>query len=200
MPRVGEVTARQASHMADLKPVARTNYNRFIAVDPGKSGGLVCLGATGAVLDMKAIGGMTLHDLWGWFVLYSATCAPDYDDNPIAVIEKVGGFIGAEAGESGTEAGSDQKGRGHTMFAFGAIAGQLEMGLVAAGIPFEKVTPQKWVKCLNIPPRKKTETKTQWKNRLKGIAQQMFPSVAHRITLAVSDALLMAEYLRRMST
>jgi hypothetical protein len=81
------------------------------------------------------------------------------------------------------------------MFNFGANYGALRMALTAAGIPFEEVVPGVWQRGLNIPPRKKTEGKTAWKNRLKAKAQQLFPSV--KITLATADALLIAEFCRR---
>ena len=80
------------------------------------------------------------------------------------------------------------------MFKFGMSYGGLRMALVAAGIPFTAVTPQKWQKALGIPHRERTESKTQWKQRLKRKAEQLFPN--HKLTLAISDALLIAHYCR----
>lgn len=80
-------------------------------------------------------------------------------------------------------------------FKFGKNYGMLRGFLIAAGIPFEEVSPRKWQGALGITPRGKTETKTQFKNRLKALAQQWFPNVP--ITLKTADALLLAEYIRR---
>lgn len=97
-------------------------------------------------------------------------------------LEKVGGYTGS--GQPGS-----------AMFKFGCNYGLIRMALTAAGIPFEEVVPRTWQKALGIPPRKKTETKTQWKNRLKQKAQQLFPGA--KVTLATADALLIAEHCQR---
>lgn len=75
-------------------------------------------------------------------------------------------------------------------FSFGVSYGSLRMALHAADIRFETVTPQKWqaaMRCL---------TKGD-KNISKAKAQEMFPSI--KITHAIADALLIAEYCRRTS-
>ena len=72
----------------------------------------------------------------------------------------------------------------------------LRMAMVCHGIPFEEVRPQVWQKGLAIPKRKKTESQTQFKNRLKAKAQQLFPDI--QVTHAIGDALLLAEYGRRV--
>ncbi len=78
----------------------------------------------------------------------------------------------------------------------------LRMALIAAGIPFETVQPVKWQPAMGIAKRGKNETQTKWKNRLKARAQQLFsPSTGvKKVTLAVADALLIAEYGRRERT
>jgi hypothetical protein len=73
---------------------------------------------------------------------------------------------------------------------------QLRLCLVAMEIKFENPKAQEWQRALDISPRKKTETNTQWKNRLKGKAQQLFPKM--KIILATADALLISEYGRRV--
>ena len=84
------------------------------------------------------------------------------------------------------------------MFKFGMSYGGLRMALTAAQIPFESATPQNWQKSLGIGKKGKTETRTSFKNRLKAKAQQLFPNL--KVTLATSDALLLAEYCRRKRT
>ena len=77
----------------------------------------------------------------------------------------------------------------------------LRMALTAAGIPFETVQPVKWQPAMGISKRGKTETQTKWKNRLKARAQQLFPPTQGiKMTLAVCDALLIAEHGRRERT
>tara|TARA_R110000868_G_scaffold182733_1_gene423768 strand:+ start:64 stop:570 length:507 start_codon:yes stop_codon:yes gene_type:complete len=94
-------------------------------------------------------------------------------------------------------------------FTFGKGYGQMLQAFASAGIPFVDVRPQAWMKDLGIPPRKRCdelkpgqkkkdwmESPTQWKNRLKGLAQQYFPG--EKITLATSDAFLIALWAHRM--
>ena len=83
---------------------------------------------------------------------------------------------------------------GSAMFNFGKGYGNLEMALLALKIPTVSVTPQVWQKALQLGTRSKTMSKTEWKNKLKAKAQQLFPYL--KITLAISDALLICEYAR----
>lgn len=161
--------------MAKLPPSAPATY--YLGVDPGASGGMAIVnGVFTEVTPMLP----TDSDIWAWFSVR------DFGECwAFAVIEKVGGYIGeAQPGSSA--------------FKFGASYGKLLMALTAAGIPFEEVTPQRWQKALGIAPRKSKqgETKTAFKNRLKQKAQQLFPGVT--VTLATCDALLIAEFCRRM--
>ncbi len=152
----------------------------YLGVDPGANGGLAAVTTSGSfgVASMPD----TERDVWEWFADVKRQF-PGCD--PFAVIEKVSGYIGEAQ-------------PGSAAFKFGASYGGLRMALVAAGIPFEEVTPQKWQKFLGIPPRnnKGGETKTAFKNRLKAKAQQLFPGV--KVTLATADALLIMEYCRRV--
>ena len=146
----------------------------YLGIDPGASGGLAFVSGD-SVLAVAAPD--TLRDLWDWIDNRRTTLA-------FAVIEKVGGYIAGNASP------------GSAMFNFGANYGALRMALTAADIPFEEVTPQRWQKALSIPPRGKDEEKRDFKNRLKARAQQLFPK--EKVTLSTSDALLIAEYCRRM--
>jgi hypothetical protein len=82
--------------------------------------------------------------------------------------------------------------QGHNgAFTFGRNYGALQMALAASNIPFDLVTPQKWqtaMGCLTGGD----------KNVSKRRAQQLFPGIT--ITHAVADALLIAEYCRRIRT
>lgn len=76
---------------------------------------------------------------------------------------------------------------------FGRHNGHLEMALYALEIPTVKVTPAKWMKFYsNQVGTKGNLSKTEWKNKLKGLAQTLYPS--EKITLATSDAILIAHY------
>ncbi len=74
--------------------------------------------------------------------------------------------------------------------------GHLEMALLALCIPTETITPQKWQKAFQLG-KSSDYTKTQWKNRLKAKAQQLFSYASSKITLSTCDAMLLAEYARR---
>ena len=72
--------------------------------------------------------------------------------------------------------------------------GHLEMALLALKIRTNKATPQKWMKSYQLG-KSSNYTKTEWKNKLKTKAQQLFPS--EKVTLATCDSLLIAEYGRK---
>lgn len=150
----------------------------YLGIDPGLSGGLACLSLDPP--DLEPVGGKTLRDLWDWFRHFEGRPV----NHVFAFMEKVGGFVKTNGPQPGS-----------AMFRFGQVAGQLEAFLVAARVPYELVTPQRWQSGLGIPPRKKGESKGAFKNRLKQQAQRLFPDV--HITLATCDALLIAEYGRR---
>jgi len=130
----------------------------------------------------------TEKDLFDWMCRFSPHGSVR---KTVAVIEQVGGFVGSE-GKGGGAA------NGAAMFKFGMSYGGLRMALVGCGIPFEAATPGKWLKGLGVVGRKKEESRTEWKNRLKAAAQRLFPS--EKVTLNTADALLIAEFCRRCHT
>ncbi len=81
------------------------------------------------------------------------------------------------------------------MFKFGMSYGGLRMALVAAGIGFERVSPVKWQRYFGLLRLNKDETIKDKKNRHKAKAQEL--TALPKITHAVADALLIAEYCRR---
>ena len=74
-------------------------------------------------------------------------------------------------------------------FSFGQSYGFLRGILIASEIPFDEVRPQKWMKHLSCLTGGD-------KNITKRKAQQLFPKL--KITHAVADALLIAEYCRQI--
>jgi len=170
----------------------------FIGVDPGVSGGLAFTSSLSQQVVLAQKMPATEKDIW--------TMIDSFPTLPRirAVIELV---------HSSPQMGVK------SAFTFGQNFGALCMALTAASIPFEAIRPSVWIQALKIPKRKshtKTkevqikkgkdkgkwkvvkcggETDTQWKNRLKKKAQQLFPKV--QVTLATADAILIAEYCRR---
>lgn len=147
----------------------------ILGIDPGKSGGLALL-----VDDVVTAIRMpyTDHDLWN--VVHRLK-----NSKPTAFLESVHSFPGEGV---------------KSVFTFGRNYGSLRMALAAAGIPYEEVAPTKWQKSLGLLLTRKKgapkETKTDKKNRHKAMAQRLFPSVA--VTHAIADALLIAEFGRRL--
>jgi len=133
-----------------------------------------------------------LLNVWYWVNWFSVTSRQGKNDVR-AILEKVGGFMGAGAGEEG----NFNRASGHTMFKFGMSYGILKMALVAAGIPFLEVPPQTWQKEFGIK-RKKGEKKHTFKRRIRLLAQKLFPDV--KVTACTADALLLTEYGRREYT
>ena len=74
-------------------------------------------------------------------------------------------------------------------FTFGQSYGFLRGMLIASEVPFDEVLPVKWMTKLSC------RTKGN-KNITKAKAQQLFPEL--KITHAIADALLIAEYCRQL--
>ncbi len=150
---------------------------RYIGIDPGLSGGLATISSTGRVQAQSMP--RTNFELLDLVKLWTEP----YDVR--AVVELVTGYIG-------------KGGPGHpgaSMFNFGRGYGGILMALDALEIEHKEVTATKWQSFLGIEKRRRGESKTDWKNRLKDTAKQLFPS--QKVTLATSDALLIAEYCRQ---
>lgn len=168
------------------------NYDcTYVGIDPGKSGGIAVL-MRGEVELYKMP--RTVKDLWD--VLHDVALrskSKTIRSRATAMIELVHSspMMGVKSA-----------------FTFGQGFGTLQMGLTAAGIPYEEVRPQEWLKGLKIPPRKKKKGGKKkkvdgrfgdggaaWKNKLKAKAQALYPEV--ELTLGTSDALLIATYCMR---
>ena len=154
------------------KPPKQKSCKVFVGIDPGIGGGLVAISSVGIVVTPMPV---TERDIWDWF----AAIPPE---RSMAVLEKVHSMPGQGVA---------------SMFKFGQSYGFLRACLIGRGIPFEEIMPRIWVRAIGVPPKKKSESRSQWKNRLKGKAQQLFPDIASEITLITADALLIAEVCRR---
>lgn len=141
------------------------------AIDPGKNGGLAWKSENG-VIRAERFPKIPRN-------LVELLKAINPDDT---IIEKVGGF-----------AGDEEKAKGWRMFQFGYYAGAPYWTLLALGKRVRFVTPQKWQKALSVGAR--TTYGEQWKNHLKTLASDLFPSIP--VSLATADALLMLEAMDR---
>lgn len=145
---------------------------KIIAIDPGAQGGIAIFSVDKDRLIEVVKMPDTPQDL--------LDLISKYQINSKCYIEKVGGIPG--------------QGGASSMFNFGKGFGHLEMALLCRKIPTTEVTPQKWQKALQLGTKGHKST-SQWKNKLKAKAQQLYPKVP-KITLAISDALLILEYAR----
>jgi hypothetical protein len=148
----------------------------IIGIDVGKSGGIafLCGGEVSLAVKMPE----THRDLFD--LLHDAAAL----DGPptIAFVENVNA--------------SPQMGV-VSAFKFGKSVGAVQMACIAAGIRMELVSPQKWQKALGLKPTGHGigQGDTEKKNRNKARAQELFPGI--KITHAIADCLLIAEYGRR---
>lgn len=147
----------------------------IIGIDPGINGGIAWIADGEARVEKMP---ETIADLWELIsdIRYQEYATPrlEGEHGCKAYIENV--------------SSSPQMGV-VSAFSFGRGYGNLEMALTAAGIPFERVRPQKWQKELSCLTKGN-------KNITKERAQELFPNI--KCTHAVSDALLIAEYGRRL--
>ncbi len=146
----------------------------YVGIDPGASGGIVAIGPDNHVLVHTKCPD-TVHDLAD---IYRHICELPgrYDSCSIkACIEAVHSMPGNS---------------GRSMFTFGTNYG-MHLGLLAANkIPYIKCTPSVWMKHYGSMPRDKKDRK----NHIKQLAQQLYPDTDKPITLATSDAVLIAHY------
>ena len=146
-------------------------HKRIIAIDPGEKGGI-------AVIDEDGVKANNMPETYpDIFNFLSELNHPYYDVT--AILEDVGHGLPGQSSSATAK--------------FARHCGHLEMALYALGVKTVKVTPQKWQKYYSNTLGKSTGlSKNEWKNKLKGLAQQMFPHL--KVTLNTADALLIANY------
>lgn len=142
----------------------------FIGIDPGVSGAITALDENGKVVALTKMP-QTMGELLSFLQQFT-------DNDTTCYLEKVHARPGDGAA---------------SMFKFGQGFGWLQMALLAAKIKTIEVLPNTWMRGLGIKSKKKDETKTAYKNRLKFVAEQLFPE--QRVTLWNADALLIAHAL-----
>lgn len=144
----------------------------IIGIDPGLSGGI-------AVLDDHGMRSYTMPETFGDIFDFLRSLNLQYNGDVKAFLEDVGHGMPGQSSKATA--------------VFARHNGHLEMALYALGIQTIKVTPQKWQKAYsNSLGKSKDVEKREWKNKLKGLAQQMYP--AEKVTLKNADAILIAHY------
>lgn len=146
--------------------------NIFIGIDPGANGGLA--------------------------VIYQShtEAYPLKKNSPKWIADKLESLGETPVSTAMIELVHSMRGQGVvSSFNFGYNFGMLEGFLIGSGVPYERVTPQAWQKGYGLF-KQPGESHTDKKNRHKALAQELFPDL--KITHATADALLIAEYARRI--
>jgi len=151
---------------------------KIIGIDPGNSGAITVIASIAPefVSTLKLV--ESERDICDFIVSTVSDGGRVY-----AYLERVSAAPGA--GVSG-------------MFRFGQSYGAMRMLLTAYHIPFDLVSPLKWQQAMGCarPKGQPKESQTEHKNRTKARAQQLFPAI--KVTHAIADSLLIAEYGRRL--
>lgn len=142
-----------------------------IAIDPGQSGAIVSMTVDGLRVEKMPETPTDLLDL-----LEDMTLQDEKLDDLHAVIENVGGYRPGNSGPAACK--------------FARHCGHLDMALIAAEIPHERVAPSVWMKgVLKTVPSEKAARKAA----IKAEMQRRYPKV--KVTLWNADALGMLTYL-----
>ncbi len=158
----------------------------YIGIDPGVAGSLVALSSFGQSSIISVIGiqpcDASEADIWQWLCgfigIQCRAVIEQQTPRPTWVSTLNRSTILAS-----------------TCILYGSYC-QLRAMLTCAAIPFDQCPPKRWQSAIGMSGRIKGEKERGWKNRLKTRAQQLFPKV--KVTLADADALLIAEYCRRV--
>jgi len=153
--------------------------NIYIGVDPGGSSGAIAwIWVKGNNITERGFMEFSKNTLWEWYDELKGLSL--WFSN--AIIENVHSMPGQGVSSA---------------MKFGINVGHIEMALTAAQIPFTKVTPQKWMSFFGMK-KEKTETKTEWKKRLREKLQQLMPDL--KVTNNNADAFLIAYYNWKTNT
>lgn len=149
----------------------------YLGVDPGTSGAIALVDGLGRSRGWIR-GDATDADLLAFLRAH-------WHGGGFAMLEEVG------AKPRITEGGGRVSMGAKSAFTFGGSYRAMAMALLACGIPFERVLPRTWqtaMRCLTKGDKKVSKQR----------AQELFPNV--KVALWNADALLLAEYARRMRT
>ena len=150
----------------------------YIGIDPGVNGGIAFLSDDGEARGIGAIK-MPATDR---DILDELRKRKEPNSTRLiahAYLERVSAGVFGTARRMGVS----------SAFTFGGGYRALQMALTAEGIPFDLVSPLKWQNAMGCRSHGD-------KNVTKRRAQQLFPMI--KVTHAIADALLIAEYGRRL--
>lgn len=154
-------------------------YKHFLAIDPGKSGGIVLQKNEGVVSAFIMPDAITRLDL---FMKENITDP----ENTLCFIERV---------QMWTQ-DSDAENKGKQFAILKMLEGyeRLKSVLTLNNIDFVQVSPQSWQKGLHLVSKGVKEEKKDRKNRYKLAAQAWYPHI--KANLKNCDALLIHRFLR----
>jgi hypothetical protein len=152
----------------------------MIAIDPGASGGIIQELEDGSILTFPMP--ETHKEI-------TDACAPRYAltdqilaaPTPVAYIEQLVKYTGRNMPSS-------------SMATYASNWGLIMGALLVYRYKIIEVPPKLWQKALGLGTAKGM-SKTEWKNKLKGLAQKLYPNLT--VTLKTADALLILEAAKR---
>ena len=154
---------------------------KYVAIDPGVSGGIAFNLETGGVnvkdkADAMAMGmPATDRDIIDELRLICE------DDKIVAIIEDVPKYVGNNV-------------PGSSIFPLAYNVGFVRAALMTMNVPVILVKPQDWQKHFRLGTKKDAGSTTAWKNKLKAEAQRRYPHL--RVSLKTADSLLILAFAR----
>ena len=150
------------------------SHSKYIGIDPGKSGGIVMIDDKTNKIEVKKCPD-SVHDM---ALMFALMIGDTPSSRIIVIIEKV--WARPHDGRV-------------SVFTFAQNYGHWEGIIASHEITAHHVTPQVWMKAIGCPPRL---SKKDRKNFLKELAKKKYPDISKKLTLATSDAMLIAEYAK----
>lgn len=150
---------------------------RLIAIDPGASGGIAWRDS-----DSKACCVPMPQTHGDLLMLLRERLRNDSD--AAVYLEQLVKFAGPKL-------------PGSTMAVYAASWGTIKGMVMALGAPLHLVNAKEWQKSLGFG-RAKNGSKAEWKRKLRGKAQELYPHL--EVTLKTADALLMLAYAEQLKT
>ena len=154
---------------------------KYVAIDPGVSGGIAFNLETGGVnvkdkADAMAMGmPATDRDIIDELRLICE------DDKIVAIIEDVPKYVGNNV-------------PGSSIFPLAYNVGFVRAALMTMNVPVILVKPHDWQKHFRLGTKKDAGSTTAWKNKLKSEAQRRHPHL--KVTLKTADSLLLLDFAR----
>lgn len=145
----------------------------FIGIDPGVTGGLCVIDEAGRLLHLESCP-KTLKGQWDAIGRARAVIG-EQRLNLMCAIESVHSMPGQGV---------------RSVWTFSGNYHAWLMALVAAEIPYQQISPQRWMKHFGAMPKEKKLRK----HRLLHLAEARYPSV--KITLALADLVMIATYAK----